>query len=224
MRPVLVLRPEPGAAATVDRARQRGLKAVALPLFEIAPLPWEVPDATAFDALLLTSANAVRQAGPGLTRLRHLPVHAVGNATAGAARDAGFTIASTGTGGVDALLDTLEPGIRLLHLCGEHHMTPANARRDVTSVIVYRSSEVAAPDMSLAANWVVLVHSPRAARRFAELTDGGGVDRGGIAIAAISAAVADAAGAGWEAVEAAGAPNDDALLALAERLCNKRRP
>ena len=49
------------------------------------------------------------------------------------------------------------------------------------------------------------------------------MDRGAIAIVGISAAAAEAAGAGWETVEAAGAPNDDALLALAERLCNKRR-
>jgi uroporphyrinogen-III synthase len=224
MRRVLVLRPEPGATLTVERARKRGLEAVALPLFTLEPLPWEVPDVSAFDGLMLTSANAVRQAGAGLARLRQLPVHAVGNATARAAQDAGFTVASTGAGGVDALLASLEPGLKLLHLCGEHHMAPAIGRPEVTPVIVYRSSEIAAPDISIAANSVVLVHSPRSARRFAELIDGAGVDRGGIALAGISTAVVEAAGTGWESVQAAGAPVDDALLALAERLCNKRRP
>ncbi|MEO8456137.1 MAG: uroporphyrinogen-III synthase [Sphingomicrobium sp.] len=224
MRRVLVLRPEPGATVTADRARQRGLNAVALALFKVEPLPWEVHDATAFDALLLTSANAVRQGGAGLARLRHLPVHAVGNATTEAARDAGFRVASTGTGGVDALLASLELNLRLLHLCGEHRTARTDAPQEVTSVIVYRSREIAAPDMSIAQNAVALVHSPRAAQRFAELIDRAGVDRGAIAIVGISAAAVHAAGAGWEAVGAAGAPNDDALLALAERLCNKRRP
>ena len=138
--------------------------------------------------------------------------------------DAGFAVASTGAGGVDALLASLEPGVRLLHLCGEHRMAPAKARQQVASVIVYRSSEIAAPDMSIAENAVALAHSPRAAHRFAELIDRAGVDRGAIAIVGISTGAAEAAGAGWETVEAAEVPNDDALLALAERLCNKRRP
>jgi uroporphyrinogen-III synthase len=63
-----------------------------------------------------------------------------------------------------------------------------------------------------------LIHSPRAARRFAELTDARG--RESIAIVAISPAAADAAGAGWAQVDAADKPTDEALLALAERLCN----
>ena len=57
-----------------------------MPLFSVESLAWKVPDAASFDALLLTSANAVRQAGAGLTQLRGLPVHAVGAATATAAR------------------------------------------------------------------------------------------------------------------------------------------
>jgi uroporphyrinogen-III synthase len=45
-----------------------------------------------------------------------------------------------------------------------------------------------------------------------------------VAVAAISAAAADAAGGGWAAIEAAETPTDDALLALVARLCNKPRP
>ena len=41
MRRVLVLRPEPGASATVERARERGLDAIAAPLFEIEPIALE---------------------------------------------------------------------------------------------------------------------------------------------------------------------------------------
>jgi uroporphyrinogen-III synthase len=64
---------------------------------------------------------------------------------------------------------------------------------------------------------VALIHSPRAGHRFAELAK----DRSTIAIAAISEAAAAAAGDGWQSVAAAGQPSDEALLALAARLCNK---
>ena len=60
MRRLLVLRPEPGASATAGRARTLGLDPVLMPLFEIEPIAWTAPDPAGFDALLLTSANAVR--------------------------------------------------------------------------------------------------------------------------------------------------------------------
>jgi uroporphyrinogen-III synthase len=104
MRRILVLRPEPGASATLRRAHERGLHAVAVPLFEIEPVAWDAPEAGGFDGLLLTSANAVRSAGEQLEELRGLPVYAVGEATAGAAREAGFEVASTGDTDIRRLL------------------------------------------------------------------------------------------------------------------------
>jgi uroporphyrinogen-III synthase len=191
---------------------------MAVPLFEIEPVAWEAPDPSGFDALLLTSANAVRHGGAALAQLHRLPVHAVGAATANAARDAGFAVTSVGEGGVDALPRSLNPELKVLHLCGEHRTAPADAQQEITSVVVYRAIEVPVPDLSLANGSVALIHSPRAGRRFAELVR----ERGTIAIAAISLAAAATVGEGWASVEAAEAPNDDALLALAERLCNKR--
>src|SRR3954453_18370405 len=113
---VVVLRPQPGADATVVKARALGLEAVAIPLFEIDSVEWEAPDAGSFDGLLLTSANAVRFGGEGLGELRGLKVYAVGEATAEAARAAGFGVAAVGDGGVDRLLGSSEPDLRLLHL------------------------------------------------------------------------------------------------------------
>ena len=219
MRRLLVLRPEPGATATVERARERGLEAVAVPLFEIEPLEWKAPDPTRFDGLLLTSANAVRSAADQLKALRGLPVYAVGQATADAARDAGFSIASVGDADVDRLLGSIDPRLRLLHACGEDRRAPATDRQ-VIAVPVYRAKAIDAPDLGTLTGAVAVIHSPRAGRRFAELVD----DRRSISIAAISEAAADAMGDGWESVESADAPNDDALLALAARLCNKPPP
>jgi len=221
MRTVIVLRPEPGASATVARARELGLAAIAIPLFEVERVAWEAPDLAGFDALLLTSVNAIRHGGSKLKALRGLPVHAVGAATAQAARDAGFAIASSGTGGVDELLDSLAPELRLLHLCGEERRAPADPRQPILAIPVYRSRAIEPPpDLGRTVNAVVLIHSPRAGQRFAQLTD----ERGTIAIAAISAAAADAAGEGWSDIQVAAEPNGHALLALAARLCNTSPP
>jgi uroporphyrinogen-III synthase len=217
MRRLLVLRPEPGASATVERARQQGLDAFAVPLFEIGPVNWEAPETTSFDALLLTSANAVRHGGEQLRRLRGLPVYAVGPSTAGAAASAGLEIAAIGNGGLDELLTSIEPDLKLLHLCGQDRRPSANASQEIIPVVAYRSTPIDGLDLRAAAGSVAMIHSPRAGRRFAELVH----DRGSIAIAAISPAAAETAGPGWAAVESVPRPDDQALLALAASLCDK---
>ena len=220
MTRLLVLRPQPGADETVERARELGLDAVAIPLFEIEPVEWEAPEPGGFDGLLLTSANAVRIGGDQLSALRGLKAYAVGEATAMAARDAGFDIAATGDSGVDRLLGSIEPDLKLLHLCGADRREPAHAKQSITAITVYRATPVEAPNLSAAEGSVALIHSPRAARRFAELVG----QRETIAIAAISDTAADAAGSGWRTVESAEQPTDEALLALAARLCDKPDP
>jgi uroporphyrinogen-III synthase len=215
VRRVLVLRPEPGATATLERARERGLDAVAAPLFEIESLSWTLPEPNKFDGLLLTSSNAVRAGGEQLSHLKGLPVHAVGEATAEAARNAGFIVASTGETDVGRLLQSIDPALSLLHLCGEDRKEPA-ASQEILPIPVYRSRAREMVDLGQARDAVVLIHSPRAGTRFAELVQ----DRSSISIAAISLAAAEAVGNGWACVESADAPTDDALLALAARLCN----
>ena len=219
MRRVLVLRPEPGASATVERARTRGLDAIAVPLFEIERVEWRAPEVGGFDAILLTSANAIRCGGDQLKLVRGLQVHAVGQATAEAARQEGFDIASTGEAGVERLLGSIDPDLRLLHLAGEDRKAPTSVRQQITSITVYRARAKDGVDLNEARGCVAMVHSPRAARRLAELVD----DKGGIAIAAISRDGAEAAGSGWASVDVAESSSDDALLALTERLCNKVR-
>jgi uroporphyrinogen-III synthase len=220
MRHALVLRPEPGASATVERLGRRGIRAFAAPLFAIEPIAWLAPDPRDFDGLLLTSANALRMAGDELLNLRQLPAFAVGEATAEAARSYGLDVRAAGRGGVDALLQSISPELRLLHLSGEHRTMPNRTPQPITSIVVYRATEIARPDLDAALDAVALVHSPRAGTRFASLIR----ERGSIAIAAVSRAAAEAAGAGWESVSVAAEPNDEALLALAASLCDKPPP
>lgn len=217
MTRVLILRPEPGASATLERARAHGLEAVAVPLFEIEPLPWEAPDPASFDGLLLTSANAVRHAGNQLQQLRGLEVYAVGRATADAGREAGFGIAAVGDSGVKRLLSSIENDLRLLHLCGEDRKQTPGARQEIAAIPVYRAKPCNAAGIPTSGPAIALVHSPRAAERFAELA----TDRNETKIVAISEAAAKAAGAGWAGVAVAVMPDDEAMLALAAQLCNK---
>ena len=213
MKPLLVLRPEPGNRATVERARAMGLEPVSFPLFAVEAVAWIAPDAENFDFILFTSANALRHGGPQLAGLQPLEALAVGPATAEAARAAGFRVTMTGERGVEVLLDALPVDRRLLHLAGaEHHH--ASTRHALETVVVYRAVTLAAPRLPPGA-LVALVHSPRAGARFAELAP----DRAKVSIAAISAAAAAACGPGWSAVEVAEQPSDGALLALAVRLC-----
>jgi uroporphyrinogen-III synthase len=218
MRRLVILRPEPGASATAEAARRIGLTPSLVPLFEVEPVSWAAPDPAGFDGLLLTSANAVRHGGAELESLRALSVYAVGDRTATEARDAGFVVAETGAGGVDSLLESLDPDLRLLHLCGEHRRTPATAPQSVSHVAVYRARPIEQVDgLDAIAGAVVAVHSGRAGARLAELA---GIDsQASAAIAAISAEAARACGNGWERVETAAEPTDCAVLALAARLC-----
>ena len=220
MTRMLVLRPEPGASATVERALSCGLDAIAAPLFEMEPVEWQAPGAERFDGLLLTSANALRFGGEQIQQLHGLKAYAVGAVTADIARNSGFEIAAVGDAGVDRLLATIDPDLNLLHLCGEHRREPRDARQAIRSVTVYRSKEIETPDLSITPGSIALIHSPRAGERFAELVS----NRDVTAIAAISEAAAEAVGPGWRAVAVADRPSDEGLLALAARLCNKPDP
>lgn len=222
-RPLAVLRPEPGNAATCARIARIGLTALAIPLFEIRPICWKVPDLTEHDALLVTSANAIRLAGAGLEVLRRLPVLAVGSASAVAAREAGFTVIAVGSSDVEATLRHAEQhGItHALHLAGRDRIDmPSDA---ISRTITVYASDPRTLDRSALTpldGAVALVHSARAAQRLGDLVDTIGPARAAIRIAAISPAVAAAAGTGWQAMLTAERPGDDALLNAARVLAD----
>lgn len=103
---------------------------------------------------------------------------------------------------------------RLLHLAGRDRVATGAMVR-----IVYAAEAVAIP--------LETVRSPparssfstrRAAARLAERVDAAGLARDTIALVAISAKTAAAAGNGWRAVALAEAPRDDAMIAAAQAL------
>ncbi len=219
MRKLLLIRPEPGLSASVEQAEALGLEVIACPLFRIEPVEWTAPDPRNFDALLLTSANSVRHGGPELNVIKHLPVQAVGEATAYAAAAAGFCVEAVGEGGVADLLASLPESLRLLHLAGEDYRETAGRQR-IDRRIVYRSAAIEKPNPPFLDHLVIAVHSPRAGTRLANLAE----SRNQTVIAAISEAAAVACGEGWEQVEVASRPDDASLLALAAMLCHTSAP
>lgn len=226
--PVIVIRPEPGCAATVAEARALGLDAYGFPLFAVRPLAWEPPDPATVDALLIGSANAPRHAGPALALYAGKPAYAVGEATAEAARAAGLSVAATGSGGLQALLEGIAPAHRrLLRLAGHERVdlvppdTIALAER-----VVYATEPQPLPEALgrlLTARALpqscVLLHSAEAARHFAAEVDRLAIPRARIRLVALGPRIAAAAGAGWASLGTAAQTTDQALLALARRLC-----
>ncbi|MGN3975498.1 uroporphyrinogen-III synthase [Tsuneonella sp. SYSU-LHT278] len=223
-RPLIVLRPEPGCSETLEAARERGLEAVGAPLFAIEPVPWDGDGPVSADALLVGSANAFRHGGSGLDAVRHLPVWAVGERTAAAAREAGFSVVRTGQGGLQSLVERAERGTTLLRLAGEMRVDLAPGA-DVTVIerVVYRAVPCLLDDAAvdtLGRGAVVLLHSAEAARHFARECERLSIARERIAIAALGVRIAHAAGPGWSEVRTAAETTDSALLALAADMCH----
>lgn len=224
MMPVIVIRPQPGAAASVLAGQRMGLDIHAAPMSEAFPLAWTAPDEASFDGLLIGSANALRHAGDGLARFADVPVYAVGAATAQLARQLGHKVACVGEGGLQGLLDALPKApLHLLRLSGETRLplTPPPHVSIVERVVYGMRHLPMSVDLAgrLAAGALVLLHSGEAARHFAAECDRLGLPRGTIALAALAPRILDAAGKGWAGAASAPTPDDGALLALAHKLC-----
>ncbi len=122
---ILVTRPEPGASRTVATLTAMGKTALAAPLFEIVLTAQPRPSGR-FAALLVTSQNGAAGLSPASSGLAaDLPVFAVGDRTAQALRDAGFTDVTSASGDQKALtrlvLARLSTRYRVLLATGEDH-------------------------------------------------------------------------------------------------------
>ncbi|MHA6333020.1 uroporphyrinogen-III synthase [Qipengyuania sp. CAU 1752] len=221
---LVVLRPEPGLTATLVAAFERGLSARGMPLAAVEPRAWKAPS-IAFDGILVGSANALRSAGPELAKVAHLPILAVGQASAQAASSAGFEVEQVGKGGLQDLIDGLHGKTRhLLRLGGETHLSldlPDNisVATRITYAVKY-SAPTAGQAALLREGGVVMLHSGEMARHFTQQCEALGIDKSCLTIAALAPRIAEMAGTGWSSVHIAPAYSDGALLDLAARLCN----
>lgn len=226
--PLVTIRPQPGCSATVEAGKALGLDILGEPLSEIRPHDWGEPDPEDFDALLIGSANAIRLGGPKLAAFINLPVHAVGEATAKVAREAGFTVTHIGQGGLQGLLDELADAgskIRYLRLAGAEHVGLRNSPEvTISTQILYANAPLSMPPSlakMLVKGGLVLLHSAAAARHFSSECERLGLDRSLISLAALGARIRKAAGAGWARSRISDSPDEAALLALAKKMCHE---
>ncbi len=212
---VWVTRAHPGAARTAERLTALRLTPVVVPLLTLQPLNVR-PVLTGIKALAFTSRNGVAAFAEG-SPIPALPVFAVGDATAVAARDAGFTDVRSAGGDLHALAALIRAeaaGLSVLHPsaaepAGDLAALVGDVAR-VTTVAVY---EVVETGVSPPEAWdIVLIHSPRAARALAQDLPPGTASRR-IAIAISPAAADPLVSLGFAEVRIADAPTEDGLLA-----------
>ncbi|HRL05832.1 MAG TPA: uroporphyrinogen-III synthase [Brevundimonas diminuta] len=174
IRRVWVTRAEPGAARTADRLTALGFTPIVAPLLTLAPLPDALdaaPDPAAVAALALTSPNGVEAFAPLIPRFRRHPVFAVGDATAEAARAAGFANVRSASGDIHALARLIAAEAPPGPLLAPGAREPAGdlpallPDRPVHRLPVYAAFETHAPAPELFD--AVMLHSPRAARALA---------------------------------------------------------
>jgi uroporphyrinogen-III synthase len=212
---VLVTRPHPDDEATAGALRARGFEVLRAPMLRFAAIPFQDDADARYDAVIVTSANALRAIEPQLkgSRLLELPLFAVGEHTASAARGAGFgqVIAAKG-GDAAALRDLVLAGVKskqlkragtLLYLAG------ADLARDLAGELgengftvvthtTYRMIPVSSLPPEICDAFVahqvdaVLHYSRRSARAFLEAARAGGVEISALALPqyCISSAVA----------------------------------
>lgn len=107
---VLVTRPLPEGERTAAALRAKGHEVMLAPLMQVRPVPAALTGN--WSAVIITSANAVRAlTAAQLAPLLKLPLYAVGERSADAARTAGFREVRTAQGNAEALI----------HLIGERY-------------------------------------------------------------------------------------------------------
>lgn len=229
---VLITRPRDEAETFAGQLGRLGVESDVEPLLEIRPRTGAALDLAGVQALLLTSANGAR-ALEAATARRDLPVLAVGDATARAARAAGFVDVTVADGTVEKLAELarvrLKPEAgRLLHVAGSAvagdlggALTKAGFRVDraVLYDAVTATELTPAARAALAANRLdaVAFFSPRTAATFVSLARRAGLEPRLARLDALclSRAVAEAASAvAWRSIKVAAAPELAALLDL----------
>jgi uroporphyrinogen-III synthase len=239
---VLVTRPHPDDETTAAGLRAKGLNVLTAPMLRFEPVAFYDDTDARYSGVIVTSANALRgiEAHLAGSKLLKLPLFAVGEHTAAAARKAGFNKVIAANGDATGLRDSVLASVKakalkksgtLLYLAG------ADLARDLAGELVERGFTVVThttyrmiPVSSLprevakafAANRIeaVLHYSRRSARAFLEAARAAGVEISALAIpqCCISDAVASIVrDAGASHVMVARIPDENALFEALDR-------
>ena len=239
---ILIIRPQPDANRDVALLQRYGVRALASPSMTSIQLPYELPDARGFSGIIMTSRNAVDVIATArrASGWAKMTAFVVGAASAAAARNAGFSNVIIGTGGGAGLLPSIrdyvtdrickhdivnlplfwpsadEISFDMVTALAGHEIVVKRAR--VYQMIPKDEIDVAISDkISAGAIAAVVAMSPRSIRIFLKNLDAAGksasLDR--MVLIAGSAAIAAAAGDGWQGVYVARQPRRSRLLAIA---------
>lgn len=231
---VLVFRPQPDAERSAEALRGRGQRPVVAPLFTVVPSAQPMP-AGPFDALVLTSANAVPALAEAPPDWRSLPAFCVGSRTASAAREAGFTAHSAKGNRTDLLAlirEALPPARKLLLVAGHdrHEDLPERLRAAGHEVAIWTAYEAkavealpepAAEALRSGQTDAALHYSPRSAQVFLGLADQAGLAEQARALPQLALSAEIAApliAAGADTVLVAEHPEEAALFAALAQL------
>ncbi len=203
---VLVTRARDQAEQTARLLRERGYFTLVDPVFETRRVPFVLPAPEEVQAVVITSANAAYAIGYDYL---HLPVYAVGRASAHAARLRGVERVHAAAGDWKALRDLLRRDLvpsegLVLHLSGRTvrgDLAPCLAENGLVyeRVVVYETvprEEIGSRTrhaLARRAIGAVLLYSPRTAATFARLVRQSGAEPAlkGVICACLSEAVAE---------------------------------
>ena len=229
---ILITRPREDAEALAAELARRGFPVMIQPMLEIRMPEGPTLDLEGVQALLFTSANGVR-ATAARTTVRDLPVLAVGDATARAARDEGFVQVESARGDVESLAGLvkarLDPAAgRLFHaagsaVAGDLAGDLADAGFRLERQALYAAEPVTelypATAEALYAGTIdaVLFFSPRTAQSFVKVVQNSGLAErlGGVVALCLSEAVGTAVRTvRWQDIQVAAQPDQASLLDL----------
>jgi uroporphyrinogen-III synthase len=239
---VLVTRPHPDDEITAAALRTRGFEVLRAPMLRFEPVAFHDDMDARYGAVIVTSANALRGLTSNLKghRLLELPLFAVGEHTAAAARRGGFTHVIPANGDAGSLRDLVLASVKAKQLTKAStllYLAGADLARDLASElgergfrVVTQTTYTMVPVTSLpreacdafAANQVeaVLHYSQRSARAFLDAARAAGVEISALAIpqCCISAEVASVVrDAGATQVVVAASPDENALFEALDR-------
>lgn len=232
---VFVFRPQPEAERTARAVADHGFEPLIAPLFKVVRLPGAVPEGE-FDAIVLTSGNAVPVLAEGPAAWRDLPVFTVGARTAAKVREAGLDDTRSADGDRNDLIElirrTLPAPAKLLMIVARDRKEDVSERLgqagyDVALWMAYAAEPVSVlPEDAQAALRqgkadAALHYSARGARTFISLAQAAGVNDEAMELThvALSADVAaPLIAAGASTVLVAEHPEEAGLLSALEQI------
>lgn len=244
---ILVTRPHPDGEVTATALRALGHEVWLAPALRFEPVAFQYDSEQNYDGVIVTSTNAIRAIAPQSRELRlsQLPLFAVGENTASAARNAGFSQVIVAEGDAASLRQTVLRSARdkvLKRKAALLYFAGADLSRDLATELgaegfnvvtrtVYRMTPVRDLPREVCDGFAahriaaVLHYSRRSARAFLEAARGGAVEISALAVlqCCLSENVAGVLReAGASQVAVAASPDENALFIAMERALRGR--